>query len=271
MKLTYPKHAVRAARRTSRRSRSNLPKQLPSRLTTLQKACTAAQFEANPASCPAASIDRPREGDHAAAARPVGRPGVLRLPRRRSVPEPDRSCCRATASRSTCVGTTFIRKAGITSSTFKTVPDAPVGELRTERSPRASTRRSPRTANLCKAEARDADRIRRAERRGDPPAHEDWRHRVREAQAGREAEAWGPARGQTEEATGARVVWLGGCGARCSRAMAPRLPLRLPLGRMASTPGVRESDPSDLLLAGGVQHARVGSGHLVLLAGHGEQ
>ena len=56
-KLTYPERAVRAARRTSRRSKSNCPSSCPSRLTTLQKACTAKRSSnANPAGCPAASV-----------------------------------------------------------------------------------------------------------------------------------------------------------------------------------------------------------------------
>ena len=43
-------------RRTFAQVKVELPKQLPSRLTTLQKACKAAVFEANPANCPAASV-----------------------------------------------------------------------------------------------------------------------------------------------------------------------------------------------------------------------
>ena len=55
VKLTYPK-APFGSQANIARVKVDLPKQLPSRLTTLQKACTAAQFAANPAGCPAASI-----------------------------------------------------------------------------------------------------------------------------------------------------------------------------------------------------------------------
>ncbi len=102
-----------------------LPKGLPSRLTTLQKACPAATFEANPASCPAASIV-----------------GVVRartpiLPAQLTGPAyfvshggaayPDLiMILQGYGVRVDLVGSTFISKAGITSATFKTIPDVPV-------------------------------------------------------------------------------------------------------------------------------------------------
>jgi hypothetical protein len=55
MKLIYSK-APFGSQANIRSVKMDLPKQLPSRLTTLQKACTAAQFKANRAGCPAASI-----------------------------------------------------------------------------------------------------------------------------------------------------------------------------------------------------------------------
>src|ERR1039457_3702787 len=53
VRLTYPTGPNYA---NIAKVKVDLPKQLPSRLTTLQKACTAAQFESNPAGCPAASL-----------------------------------------------------------------------------------------------------------------------------------------------------------------------------------------------------------------------
>ena len=63
--LTYPSGSL-GHDANIKQVKVDLPKQLPSRLTTLQKACTAAQFAANPAGCPAASLI-----GHASAVTPI--------------------------------------------------------------------------------------------------------------------------------------------------------------------------------------------------------
>jgi hypothetical protein len=102
-----------------------LPKQLPSRLTTLQQACLASVFEANPASCPAASIV-----GHAKAVTPlipVPLEGPAYFVSHGGEAFPSLIVVlQGYGITINLVGTTFISKAGITSSTFKTVPDQPV-------------------------------------------------------------------------------------------------------------------------------------------------
>ena len=60
-KVTYP-NTGQGTQANIASFKVDLPKQLPSRLTTLQKACVAAVFEANPANCPAGVGDRHRQG-----------------------------------------------------------------------------------------------------------------------------------------------------------------------------------------------------------------
>ncbi len=105
----------------------DLPKQLPSRLTTLQKACTAAVFDANPAACPPASIV-----GHATALTPI-LPGAISGPAffvsHGGEAFPDLVVVlQGDGVTVDLVGATSVRKA-VTSSTFKTIPDAPISSF----------------------------------------------------------------------------------------------------------------------------------------------
>jgi hypothetical protein len=103
----------------------DLPKQLPSRLTTLQKACTAQTFEADPANCPAASIVGIVKASTPLL--PVGLTGPVYFVSHGGEAFPSLIVVlQGDGVRVDLMGSTFISKAGITSSTFKTVPDVPV-------------------------------------------------------------------------------------------------------------------------------------------------
>jgi hypothetical protein len=127
VKLTYPEASF-GSQANIKQVKVELPKQLPSRLTTLQKACTAAQFDTNPAGCPAASII-----GHAKAITPlipVPLEGPAYFVSNGGEAFPNLIVVlQGYGVRIDLVGDTFISKAGITSSTFKTVPDAPVGSF----------------------------------------------------------------------------------------------------------------------------------------------
>jgi hypothetical protein len=126
-KLSFP-GAPQGTRANIARVKVELPKQLPSRLKTLEKACTAAVFEANPANCPAASVV-----GHARALTPilpVPLEGPAYFVSHGGEAFPSLIIVlQGYGVTVDLVGTTFISKRGITSSTFKTVPDVPVGSF----------------------------------------------------------------------------------------------------------------------------------------------
>ncbi len=124
VKLTYPTGPF-GSQANIHLVKVELPKALPSRLTTLQKACTRAQFDANPAGCPAASVV-----GHAKAITPlipVPLEGPAYFVSNGGEAFPNLILVlQGYGVRIDLVGDTFISKSGVTSSTFKTVPDQPV-------------------------------------------------------------------------------------------------------------------------------------------------
>jgi hypothetical protein len=103
----------------------SLPKRLPSRLSTLQKACLAQVFNENPAACPKGSIVGAVRATTPLL--PVGLSGPVYFVSHGGEAFPSLIIVlQGDGVRVDLTGATFINKAGITSSTFRTVPDVPV-------------------------------------------------------------------------------------------------------------------------------------------------
>jgi hypothetical protein len=125
VKLSYPKTTFGTQANVAM-VKVDLPKQLPSRLSTLQKACPDATFDANPAACPAAS----RVGMAKASTPliPVELAGPAYFVSHGGAKFPELIVALSGYGVTVYLhGETFISKAGITSSTFRAVPDVPVG------------------------------------------------------------------------------------------------------------------------------------------------
>ncbi len=146
VKLTYPK-APFGSQANIGKVKVDLPKQLPSRLTTLQKACPAATFEANPASCPPDS----RIGSATATTPvlPVHLEGPAYFVSHGGQKFPELIVALSGEGVTVYLhGETFISSAGITSSTFRTIPDVPIGVFELKL-PQGSDSALAANGNLC--------------------------------------------------------------------------------------------------------------------------
>jgi hypothetical protein len=145
VKLSYPKGALGKDANVAE-TKVSLPKQLPSRLTTLQKACLAAVFDANPANCPPASAV-----GHARVVTqvlPVALEGPAYFVSHGNEAFPDLTIVlQGDGVTVDLVGSTQI-KNGITTNTFKATPDVPFEsfELKLPQGPYSALTAN---ANLC--------------------------------------------------------------------------------------------------------------------------
>jgi hypothetical protein len=128
-KILYPTGPLGANQASSQANiasvKVSLPIQMPSRLTTLQKACLAKVFEEDPANCPKESLVGSATAITPVLPVPLTGPAYFVSHGGEAFPSLI-VVLQGYGVTVDLVGTTFISKAGITSSTFKQVPDVPI-------------------------------------------------------------------------------------------------------------------------------------------------
>jgi hypothetical protein len=125
VQLSFPSGAL-GSEANIKQVKVDLPKQLPSRLIpTLQSACLAKVFEADPAACPVDSVVGQARAVTPILPVPLEGPAYFVSHGGEAWPSLI-IVLQGYGVTIDLVGTTFISKAGITSSTFKAVPDQPV-------------------------------------------------------------------------------------------------------------------------------------------------
>jgi hypothetical protein len=127
IKLTFPR-AERSAEANLAEIKIALPKQLPSRLTTLQKACPQATFDANPAACPPASVVGIAAARTPVLSTQMTGPVYFVTHGRKAFPSPV-LVLQGDGVRLDLRGATIIGKAGGASVLFDAIPDVPMASI----------------------------------------------------------------------------------------------------------------------------------------------
>jgi hypothetical protein len=155
-KLSYPASAPSETQASTQANiakvKVELPKQLPARLTTLQQACPARTFDANPAACPAASVVGTVRANTPALPGQLAGPAYFVSNGGAKFPELV-MVLQSGLVRVEAHGETFINKAGITSATFNSIPDAPISSFELYM-PEGPTSALAANGNLCKSKLR---------------------------------------------------------------------------------------------------------------------